>query len=81
MKPEAKPAAALPELRTETREFLAKLEPSDLAALESGVRLVRRVEATGTVMKWLAITAVSIIVGLVAIGEGVQKIGSWFKTP
>lgn len=81
MKDQAHSANAMTELRPETRQFLAKLEPSDLRALEAGVTLVRRVENFGFVLKWLAIAAIAVVAGVVTFGEGIQKIASWFKTP
>lgn len=79
MKHQADPVQAMPELRPETREFLAKLEPSDLKALESGVTLVRRVENFGFVLKWLAIAAIAVVAGIVTLGEGIQKMLSWWR--
>lgn len=79
MNHEAKAADRLLELRPETREFLSKLEPSDLTALQSAIMFSRRVADFGFVMKWLAIAAVAIAAGIVTFGESILKIGSWFR--
>jgi hypothetical protein len=80
MKPDAQPAQALAELRSETREFLAKLEPSDLELLHVSIMFMRRVTSAGIVVKWLAIVGVAIVVSVVTFGESVSKILSWFRT-
>jgi len=79
MMQEAKPADTMRELPTETREFLAKLEPSDLEALHEAALFWKRVSAFGIVLKWLAIFLVAVATGIVAFGESISKIISWLS--
>jgi len=74
------PANAMTELRKETREFLSKLEPSDLDLLQDSIALMRRLADFGVVMKWIAIVAVAIVAGIVTFGESISKIATWFKS-
>lgn len=78
---ETQPANAMTELPTETREFLARLRPEDLATLEDGVRLVGAIRTVATFVKWLIVGILGIAVGIVMFGESVAKILAWFRAP
>lgn len=79
MKDSARPVEAMAELPEETREFLARLRPEDLATLEEGVKLVNAVKTVGTFIKWLLVGVLGIAVGTVMLWESVQKIVGWLK--
>jgi hypothetical protein len=81
MKDDASPANAMAELRPETREFLAKLEPSDLRALQGAIPLIKRLLAFGTVGKWLILTAAIIIIGASNLWDSVANIVKHLRTP
>jgi hypothetical protein len=72
-------ANRLAELSPETREFLSNLSVEDIAALQTGLPIWKRIMATGQVLKWAAIAALSILAGIVLLGESIAKILSWFS--
>ena len=67
------------ELSEETRKFLSQLSRDDIKTLESGLPLIRQVLGFGKVMTWLAIFVLSILAGIVLLGESVSKIIGWIK--
>ena len=67
------------ELSEETRKFLSQLSSDDIKTLESGLPLIRQVMGFGRVAKWLAIFVLSILAGIVLLGESVSKIIGWIK--
>lgn len=67
------------ELSEETRKFLSQLSRDDIKTLESGLPLIRQVMGFGRVAKWLAIFVLSILAGVVLLGESVSKIIGWIK--
>lgn len=69
----------LAELPESTREFLSRLSPDDIAALQTGLPIFKRIIGFGQVAKWLAIGALSLLAGIVLLGESIMKILSWFK--
>lgn len=79
MKDTAHPVNAMAELPEETREFLARLRPEDLATLEEGVKLINAVKTVGTFVKWLLVGILGIAVGTVMLWESIQKILTWGK--
>jgi hypothetical protein len=81
MKDDAQPANAMVELRSETREFLAKLEPSDLRALQGAIPLLKRLLAFGTVAKWIILSAAIIIIGASNLWDSVANLLKHFRTP
>lgn len=74
-----KPAERFAELPEETQEFLASLSKDDIDALKTGLPIFKRVMGTGQVLKWLAFVLVSILAGIVLLGESIAKILSWFS--
>jgi hypothetical protein len=80
MTDEQQPTAnRLAELPDETREFLSNLSTDDIAALKTGLPIWKRIMGFGQVAKYLAIAALSILAGIVLLGESVVKILSWFS--
>jgi hypothetical protein len=80
MMDEQQPTAnRLAELPDETREFLSNLSTDDIAALKTGLPIFKRVLGFGQVLKWLAIAALSLLAGIVLLGESIAKILSWFS--
>lgn len=74
----ADPIERMAELPPETREFLADLSKDDIAALKTGLPVFKRILGFGQVAKWLAIAALSLLAGIVLLGESIMKIVSWF---
>lgn len=72
-------AERLAELPEETREFLSNLSTDDIEALKTGLPIWKRIMGFGQVAKWLAIAALSLLAGIVLLGESIVKILSWFK--
>jgi hypothetical protein len=79
MKEQADPVNAMVELPPETRAFLARLRPEDLAILEKAIRLMASVLVVGGAVKWLLITILGIFAGIIMFWESVQKIFGWFR--
>lgn len=73
------PQQRFAELPQETQDFLGRLSPEDIAALETGIPIFRKIIGFGQVAKWLAIAALSILAGIVLLGESVFKIIGWFS--
>lgn len=73
-----KPAERFAELPQETQAFLTELSSDDIAALKTGLPIWKRIMATGQVLKWLAIAILSILAGIVLLGESIIKIFAWF---
>jgi len=71
----------LADLPPETREFLARLSREDIIAMQSGLPVLKRIIGAGQLFKWLAIFALSLLAGIVLLGESVSKILGWFKGP
>jgi len=67
------------DLSEDTRKFLSQLSRDDIRTLESGLPLIRQVMGFGKVAKWLAIAALSMLAGIVLLGESVSKIIEWFR--
>lgn len=75
----ADPVERMAELPPETREFLADLSKDDIAALKTGLPIFKRILGFGQVAKWLAIAALSLLAGIVLLGESIVKIIGWFR--
>ncbi|MBX3536414.1 MAG: hypothetical protein KF735_02150 [Chelatococcus sp.] len=73
------PATRLAELPEETREFLAKLQPGDIALMREGLGLLRAIFTLGRFARWLAITVLGLVAGSVLFWESVTKILTWLK--
>lgn len=76
----AKPATRLAELPEETQRFLAQLDEGDIVALKQGLELIRSLLTVGRFTKWVIITIVGMFLGLVMVGEGVQKVLAWWSS-
>lgn len=74
-----KPAERFAELPPETQAFLTDLSRDDIAALKTGLPVFKRILGFGQVLKWLAIAALSLLAGIVLLGESIVKIIGWFK--
>jgi hypothetical protein len=72
-------AERLAELPEETRRFLSNLSKDDIEAMKTGLPIFRQILGFGKVAKWLAIAALSLLAGIVLLGESIVKILSWFK--
>lgn len=74
-----KPAERFAELPEETQAFLTDLSKDDIEALKTGLPIFKRILGFGQVAKWLAIAALSLLAGVVLLGESISKILSWFS--
>jgi hypothetical protein len=79
MTEEPQPASRMAELPEETREFLSSLTREDIATIGAGLPVIRMIISFGKVTKWLAITTLGLVVGMVLLWESVLKIVAWFK--
>ncbi len=75
------PPEHLVDLQPETREFLSGLSKDDISTLKTGLPLIRLIIGFGKVTKWLAITLLGLLAGVVLLGESVIKILAWFRAP
>ena len=74
-----KPAERFAELPPETQQFLTDLSKDDIDALKTGLPIFKRVLGAGHVLKWVGFTLLSILAGVVLMGESIMKILSWIK--
>lgn len=75
----SEPAKRLEELPESTRLFLTNLSRDDIKAMEVGLPIFKRIIGFGQVAKWLAIAVLSILAGVVLLGESIAKLVSWFR--
>lgn len=73
------PAERLAELPKETREFLSSLSKEDIDVMRTGLPVFRKVMGAGQVLKWVGFSILSILAGVVLLGESIVKIIGWFK--
>lgn len=71
----------LAELPEETRELLSDLSKEDVQTIRAGLPIIRMILDFGKVTKWIAITLLGILAGMVLLGESVVKIVGWIKGP
>ena len=69
------------QMSDETRDFLGDLTREDIATIKAGLPIIRAIIGFGKVSKWLAITALGLLAGVVLLGESALKILSWFWPP
>ncbi|ABA04799.1 conserved hypothetical protein [Nitrobacter winogradskyi Nb-255] len=62
-----------------TKEFLTNLRPDEIKTLNDGIRLINSALTVGRFMKWVIITMLGILAGIVMFGESISKIASWMK--
>lgn len=67
------------ELPPATKEFLTNLRPDEIRTLNDGIRLVSAIRTVGTFAKWVIITVLGILAGIVMFGESVAKIAAWSR--
>lgn len=67
------------DLPDETKAFLNDLSRDDLNTIRSGMPIIRAIIGFGKVTKWLAILALSILAGVVMLGESIVKIIGWVR--
>lgn len=65
----------------ETRDLLGDLTPEDIATIRRALPIFRAIVGFGIVMKWLAISALGLLAGIVLLGESIMKIIGWFWPP
>lgn len=69
------------DLPPDTKEFLTGLSREDVRTIKAGLPIIKAIIGFGKVTKWLAIGLLSLLAGLVMLGESVMKIISWLKPP
>lgn len=69
------------QMSDETRDFLGDLTREDIATIKAGLPIIKAILGFGRVTKWIAITSVGLLAGVVLLGESVMKIVSWFWPP
>lgn len=75
------PVERMSQLPHETQLFLSELSREDIETIKNGLPLIRMVMGFGRVTRWLAITCLGILAGVVLLWESVLKIAGWFKVP
>lgn len=69
------------DLPDETKELLLGLSPEDAKTIKAGLPIIRAIIGFGKVTKWLAIAVLSLLAGILMLGESVMKIIGWFQPP
>jgi len=69
------------DLPDETKELLSGLSPEDARTIKAGLPIIRAIIGFGKVTKWLAIAVLSLLAGILMLGESVMKIIGWFQAP
>lgn len=67
------------DLPKETREFLAKLRPEELALLMDGIQLVSSSRVLGRFLKWLLLSIIGAFLAAASLGDAVIKLLSWSR--
>ncbi|MBN9047007.1 MAG: hypothetical protein J0H18_15265 [Rhizobiales bacterium] len=75
---EAQIARRMAELPERTQEFLSKLDDDDIDNLEDAIKFYATVRTLGQLGKWLAITVLALIMGVVSLYENILKMWLWF---
>lgn len=69
------------DLPDETKELLLGLSPEDAKTIKAGLPIIRAIIGFGKVTKWLAIAVLSLLAGILMLGESLMKIIGWFQSP
>ncbi len=73
------PARRMAELSEETRGFLSDLTRDDIQTIQAGLPILKMVIGFGRVARWMAIALLSIMAGVLMLGESIQKIIGWVR--
>jgi hypothetical protein len=69
----------LVDLPKHTQKFLQGLRKEEVEELNEAIQFMGKVRTVGTFGKWLIITAVSLFVATVTLGEHLVKFRGWFR--
>jgi hypothetical protein len=69
------------DLSDEAKKFLSDLRTEDIKTLQDGARLVNSAMTVGRFLKWVIISLLGMLAGIVMFGETVLKIVAWFRPP
>ena len=69
------------DLPKETREFLARLRPEEIALLMKGIQLVSSAGVLGRFLKWLLLSIIGAFLAAASLGDAVVKLLSWSRQP
>lgn len=69
------------ELPDETKVFLSQLTHDDIATISAGLPIIRMIIGFGKVTRWIAITSLGLMVGMLLLWETVEKIVGRFIPP
>lgn len=67
------------ELPNFTQDFIAELREEDVEELREAIKFIRSAKTVGKFSKWMLLTAISMFMGAVALGEYIIKLKGWFK--
>ena len=67
------------DLSPKTKEFLSELRDDEVDTLNNGIRLINSALTIGKFMKWVIISLLGILAGIIMFGESVAKIAAWFR--
>ena len=74
-----KPPTRMADLPQYTQEFLEGLREDDVTELKEAMRFMKSVKTINRFLKWVIITAVSVFVATISLGESIMKFKGWFK--
>ena len=77
--PIGNPADRFAHLPEPTRKWLEQLRADDIEEINEAVRFIRSIKAWGWITKWMVGVFLAIFLGIVAFGEGIQKLLGWFS--
>lgn len=66
------------ELTPEVKAFLTSLRPEEISVLVYLIRLASAFMTVGKATRFVVVLVVGFIIGLVMLGESIQKIAAWF---
>ncbi len=67
------------ELPNFTQDFIAELREEDVEELKEAIKFIRSAKTIGKFGRWMLLTAISMFIGAVALGEHIIKLKGWFK--
>lgn len=73
------PPTRMADLPDYTQEFLKNLREEDVIELKEAMRFMKSVKTINKFLKWVIITAVSVFVATISLGESIIKFKGWFK--
>lgn len=77
----APPVNRMAELPTETREFLSDLSREDIETFKAGLPIIRAIIGFSKVTRFIAITSLGLLLGMVMLWDAIARVIGWFSPP